>query len=296
MAGTDKKDKQESQQEVQQEQKAENSTDIAVYQEVEGIDFSSMGFSDEELAGLTGLDGMDATEIKIPYAELMSKDPTNPLHKKGDIIFPDGTIIHGWNGESLEHVTVLKVSKVRVMFPTPFNPQNSFDCRSIDGISGHTDGKYPGQACSTCQYSKYPKTGGASPCRDQRLLLIEHPNGSLFHILVGGVSVGEWKTFMAAQIMYLLKKAKVLAAFDLTLGVKTVTTNFGPFPALDFKLSNPKQPFYPAAKVKASLEALDTYKKFEKEYLEQAAVRTQEAMVSGGEEAPEAAGPNGDMF
>jgi hypothetical protein len=246
-----------------------------------GFDFADAGFTEEELAALTGMDQLGVGEIRIPYAELISKVTTTGL-KVGDIAFADGTIISGIDrGESVEDQSILKVQPVRVMFPTPFNPNNGFTCRSIDGLVGHTDGEYPGQECATCPHSQYPAGGGASPCRDQRLLLMTNPDGGLYHMQVGGVGVGVWKTFMSAQLFHLLPKARrIMGAFKVKMGVKMVTTNFGPFPALDFSL-NPKDPFVKGDRLKSNLESLKAYKAFEQEYTESAALQSKAAMAAG---------------
>lgn len=294
------KEKDQAQDQAQdQEQKAPSPASLVVFTPVDDFDFSDMGFSDEDLAGLTGLDSIDASEIRIPYAELQTKDPTNQNLKKGDIVFPDGTVIRGWGGEVLEDIAVLQVRKVRSMFPTPFNPKNSFTCRSIDGIVGHTDGQYAGRQCASCEFAAYPKEGGASPCRDQRLLLCSKANGEMFHIQIGGVGVGEWKNFLSTKAMPLLNKVKgIMCTLRLTVAVKTVNTDYGPFPALDFKLADSQKPFFDKAWVKDRLDALVTYRKFEKEYLESAATQTKAAMAAGMDDAPAAGGngANADLF
>jgi hypothetical protein len=262
----------------------ETSTELAVQptgNPFAGFDFADAGFSEEELATLTGMDQIGMGEIRIPYAELISKVTATGL-KVGDISFADGTVISGIDrAESVEDLSVLKVQPVRVMFPTPFNPNNGFICRSIDGIVGHTDGEYAGQECATCPMAVYPTGGGASPCRDQRLLLLTNPEGGLFHIQVAGVGIGIWKTFMSAQLFHLLPKARrILGAFKIKMSVKMVNTNFGPFPALDFSI-NPKDPFVSPERLRANLTSYKAYKEFEQQYTESAALQSKAAMAAG---------------
>lgn len=258
------------------------STEIAVpiSNPFSGLDFADLGFSEEEIKTLTGLDQIGMGEIRIPYAELIAKATRE--HKVGDIVFADGTVISGIDQKGcIEGVSVLKVQPVRVMFPTPFNPNNGFICRSIDGKVGHTDGEYPGQKCDECIYSKYPAEGGASPCRDQRLLLMTKDDGSLFHLQIAGVGINPWKTFMSAQLFHLLPKANhVIGAFKLKMAVKVIDTNFGPFPAIDFHL-NPKDPYVSRERLVANLTSYKAYKEFETQYAETAAVQAKAAMAAG---------------
>jgi hypothetical protein len=261
---------------------------------VEGLDLSELGFSDEEIKALTGLDAIDSSEIRIPYATLISKATRD--NELGDIVFPDGRVLKGYQGEIAEGISVLSIQPVRVYFPQPFNPNNGFICRSLDGKVGAPDGAYPGQACATCEFSQYPEAGGSSPCRDQRLLLCTNADGSLFHLQVGGVGVGVWKTFMSAQVFHLLPKAKnLLGALNISFGVKKMDTNFGPFPAIDFRI-DPKKPFHPVSRLKSNLNSLKSYKEFENFHVSTAADQTRVQMAVGEADSEAATGPNNGMF
>ncbi len=261
------------------------------------VDLSDLGLSNEELAALSGLDNA-VNDFRIPYASLVSKDTRE--HKKGDIVFADGKVIQGWNGEELEGVSILTFKSVRVYFPTPFNPNNTFVCRSINGRAGHYDGKYAGQECSTCEFSKYPAGGGASPCREQRLLLCTRSDGMMFHIQIGGVGVKEWNSFMSSQMFHLLPQSRIvkggepiLARFNLTLGVKQVDTANGMFPALQFKV-NPDNLFVDVNRLKTNLEILKSYRDLEEKHAETAATATHSAMSHDAE--PSSNSVNSDLF
>ena len=258
-----------------------------------GLDLEDLGFSADELKELSGLENIDSTEISIPYATLISKvTKDNAL---GDIVFPDGTVIHGANGEMAEEIAVLNIQPVRVMFPTPFSPKNSFTCRSLDGKVGAPDGEYAGRSCDQCEFSKYPEGGGASPCRDQRLLLCTRADGSLFHLQVSGIGMGVWKKFMSAQVFHLLPKARgILGALNVNIAVKMMDTDFGQFPAMDFKV-NTKQPFHNTDRLKTSLTALKSYKEFALDHAKSAANQTRVQMAAGEAEA-EGSGQNKELF
>ena len=251
-----------------------------------GLDLSMYGFSDDDLKGLTGLDKINSSEVSIPYAALISKKSRD--HNIGDIVFADGKVIKGGDGEVMNGVSILAVQPVRVMFPTPFNPNNSYECRSIDGIKGHVDGKYAGTLCAECEFSKYPEGGGASPCRDQRLLLCTTEEGSLFHLQIGGVGMKVWKAFLSAQAFHLLPKVKqIFGALKVSMGVKMVDTPaYGEFPTIDFNI-DPKDPFVDQHRLLANLNSLKAYKDFEQEHLESAADASRVQMaVSPEEEGP----------
>lgn len=262
---------------------------------MEGLNLEELGFSPEDIKALTGLDAIDSSEIRIPYATLISKATRD--HEIGDIVFPDGTIIKGRSGgEVAEGISVLKIQPVRVYFPTPFNPKSSYICRSLDGKVGAPDGDYAGTACATCEFAQYPEGGGSSPCRDQRLLLCTNQDGSLFHLQIGGVGVGVWKTFMSAQVFHLLPKVRnLLGAINVTLGVKMVDTNYGPFPAIDFRV-DPKKPVHTADRLKSNLNSLKSYKEFEEFHVSTSADQARVQMAVGEADSEGEAGPNKAMF
>lgn len=245
----------------------------------EGVDLAALGFSEEEIKELSGLDKIGANEIRIPYATLISKKTRD--NDVGDVVFADGTVVKGLNDEVAEEISVLKIQPVRVYFPENFNPNNSFICRSLDGIVGAPDGKFAGRACDTCEFAKYPEAGGASPCRDQRLLLCTDKDGALFHLQVGGVGVGVWKSFMSSQVFHLLPKARgILGALRVKIGVKMVNTSYGEFPALDFRIDK-KKPYHGNARLIANLNSLKSYKEFEDQHIRTAADQARVQMAAG---------------
>jgi hypothetical protein len=272
-------------------------TNLPVVNQGGFIDLEALGMSADELASLSGLDGA-LNDFRIPYATLISKDTRE--HKKGDVVFSDGKIIRGWSGEELPGISVLTCKTVRVYFPTPFNANNTFICRSIDGYVGYKDGAYPGQECSSCEFSKYPQTGGASPCREQRLLLCTREDGHIFHLQIGGVGVKEWNTFLNSQMLLLLPKSRIvpngkpiLGRFNLTLSVKEVDTPNGMFPALQFK-PDPQQLFVSNERLKGNLDLLKTYRDLEERHAETAAVATKHSMAINSESNEVTA--NSDLF
>lgn len=269
----------------------EQNTIVAMENPFGGLDLSAYGFSDSDLAELTGLDKINASEISIPYATLISKASKD--HEIGDIVFADGSVMKGAKGETRPGISVLTIQPVRVYFPTPFNPNNDYICRSIDGKKGHADGEYAGQVCETCEFAKYPEAGGSSPCRDQRLLLCTNEDGGLFHLQIGGIGMKVWKTFLSAQAMNRLPKCKgLMGGLKLELGVKTIDTPFGPFPAASFNI-DPKDAYVSPERFMGNLNSLKSYKNFEKEHLESAAMQTKVQMAVDGEEG---SGQNKNLF
>lgn len=257
-----------------------------------GIDLSEYGFSDDELEALTGMESLDSSEISIPYATLIAKATRE--HEIGDIVFPDGSIMKGAKGETIKGLSVLNVQPVRVYFPQPFSPKNTFICRSLDGKVGAPDGKYAGRECAACEFSKYPEGGGSSPCRDQRLLLCTKEDGSLFHLQVAGVGVRVWKDFMSGHAMKFLPKVRhILGALNIEIGVKMVDTDYGPFPAVEFQ-SIVTDPFHSQERIIENLTLLKTYKEFSKEHAASAADQTRVQMAV--DEGPVASGENSEMF
>lgn len=255
------------------------------------LDFlTDYGFSNEELESLTGMENVDSSDIAIPYATLMSKDGTE--FKKGDLVLPGGKVIHGWDGEFLENVSILNIQPVRVYFPSPFKPTNSFVCRSLDGKVGAPGTEYEGRACATCEFAQYPEEGGASPCRDQRLLLCATED-SVFQIIVAGVGMKVFRSFMTQQLLTTLPKVKNLwLALNLRLSVSTVETDFGPFPALNFELDS-KNPINSNDLIINRLELLKSYKEFAIEHFDSAAQQSAVQMAVSEEEE---VGENSDMF
>lgn len=262
-----------------------------------GLDFNlaDCGFSADELDDLSGLDELNPTDITIPYATMIKKAKTG--YKLGDFEFADGTKVSlAEEGAAIENISILQVMNVRVMFPEKFNAQNSFICRSLDGKVGAPGAEYEGRACDSCEFAKYPEGGGASPCRDQRLLLCAREDGSLFHLQVHGVDIKEWKMFMSSQAMHLLtvlkKKigAKMLGGLRVSITHKEAETTFGPFPAVSFKV-NPENPFHDKETILRNAEALRSYRDFyQKESLESAAHQAKANIVNGGDVIEEGGG------
>lgn len=282
------------------EESAATGTEVAVVNtglaafDFGGLDLQELGFSEEELKELTGLESIDSSEIRIPYATLIQKDSKE--YSKGDILFADGTLIKGLKGEVVENIAILKVQPVRVYFPTPFNPNNTYICRSIDGKVGAEDGEYAGRLCASCEFAKYPEAGGASPCRDQRLLLCSREDGSLFHLQISGIGVGVWKQFMSAQLFHLLPKAKnILGMIKVKMAVKAEETNFGMFAAIDFRV-DPKDPFHNPDRIRQNLNSLKSYKEFETDHAKSAANQARIQMAAGEAEQDAGNGVNKSLF
>lgn len=267
----EKQEKQEDKNEVATvENQVETSDDEEEYDE---DDYSNLGI--DNLDDLTGLDDLDASKIKVPYAKLYRKPA--PGFKPGDIELVDGTIIHGADGETLDNLSILMKQSVRVYFPEKYNKNNSFICRSFDGKVGAPDGEFPGRKCSECPFSKYPEGGGSSPCRAQELLLCTLPGGDMFYLLVSGISVKPfYEIFISNEMMKGLRKAKrkikisTLGALNLRASVEMEDTDNGQFPKMIFRVDREK-PIVNRSRLIDNLEMLDNYKVFEREAIATAA-------------------------
>jgi hypothetical protein len=266
------------------------------------LDLTAFGFSAEELGGLSGLNELNPTDITIPYASMTKKIKTD--YALGDFEFADGTkVALGDEETTIDNISILQVMNVRVMFPDKFKASNSFICRSLDGKVGAKGSEYEGRSCDTCEFSKYPEEGGASPCRDQRLLLCAREDGSMFHLQVHGVDIKEWKSFLSSQIMHLLPIVKrklgveMIGAIKVSISCKMVTTEYGPFPALRFKV-DPKDAFFDNDTILRNAQSLSSYNNFYKqESLESAAHQTQANMANGGDVVSEQGeGKNKELF
>jgi hypothetical protein len=291
-------------QEVAVQEEAEKKQYEVADKKVEGLelDLTDFGFSKEELADLSGLDELNPTDITIPYATMIKKSKKG--YKLGDFEFADGTKVElGDEKTTIDNISILQMMNVRVMFPAEFDPANSFDCRSLDGKVGAPGAKYEGRDCGTCEFAKYPEKGGASPCRDQRLLLCAREDGSLFHLQVHGVDIKEWKMFMSSQVMHLLPKVKkkigveLLGALKISIGCKMTETTYGDFPALQFKI-NPDDAFMSNEAIVRNVGSLRSYKQFfQQESLESAAHQTQANIANGGDIVSEQGnGQNSNLF
>jgi hypothetical protein len=279
---------------AKQEEAAKEKYEVAAGNDLE-LNLADYGFSADELEDLSGLDELNPTDITIPYATMIKKAKKG--YKLGDFEFADGTKVElGVEGASIDNISILQVMNVRVMFPADFDPSNSFTCRSLDGKVGAPGAEYEGRDCSTCEFSKYPEKGGASPCRDQRLLLCAREDGSLFHLQVHGVDIKEWKMFMSSQVMHLLPLVKkkigvqMIGALKVSITHVSADTNFGEFPAISFKI-NPEDAFHEKSTIIRNAEALRSYKEFyQKESLESAAHQAKANIVNGGDVIEEAGG------
>lgn len=267
--------------------------------ELGSLDYlADLGYSAEELAELTGLTNLKQSDISIPYAYLKQKEDTNTA--KGDLLLPSGHVVKGWVGKNpdgthtetsvLKGVSILNVQPVRVFFPEKFNPKNSFICRSIDGEVGAPDGEYAGRKCATCEFAQYPEGGGASPCRDQKLLLMATED-EVFHFVISGVGMKIFKDFITQQSMSMLPKVKnmlPLLRYDIT--VDNVATDYGPFAVLRFTLN--ERPIASKEEAQRNLGIVKSYREFSTEHFASAAAATQvDNMLSKGE-----AGENDDAF
>lgn len=260
-----------------------------------GLDLEALGYSKEELAELTGLDAIDASEIRIPYATLIQKPNKNNGWVQGDLVLPDGTVVKCYDGEVIANASVLAVLKVRSYFPEKFDPKNSFICRSLDGKVGADDGTYAGRPCAECEFAKYPEGGGASPCRDQRLLVLALEDGSLMHMNVSGIGVKSWKDFMSAQVFHLLPKVhNLLPALKVAIGAKAQDTDFGEFACPTFTIDK-KDATHTVEKIKENLNSLKSYNEFKQDHLKSAAIQTQIQRAIDGEDL-EASGENSEAF
>jgi hypothetical protein len=286
------------QEEVKNEVAVKETTDLAAA--AEGYDLSDFGFDIDELDDLSGIDSINASDIRVPYGKIYAKAANG--RKVGDIELPDGTVIAGGEGEILDGISILKVQPVRVMFPQPFKPKNTFICRSFDGKTGANEeqSKYAGHNCATCDFSKFPEEGGSSPCREQQLLLCTDKEGSMFYLLVSGIGVGEFKrTFLSVEMMKGLRlvkkqlKKSVLAALNLTVSIEFQETDFGPFPKPIFRV-NKEQPLVNKERLIMNLEAYSGFKEFEDEAVATAATFAQHEQ--GEHEVEGATGQNAEMF
>lgn len=275
----------------------ENETQLTI---PEGYDLEELGFDIDELDDLSGIDSINSSDIRVPYAKLYAKVATG--RKLGDIELPDGTIIHAGDGEVLKGLSILKIQPVRVYFPQPFKKNNTFICRSFDGKVGAPDGKHPGAACANCEFSKYPEDGGASPCREQMLLLCTVEDGTMFYLLVSGIGVGEFKkSFMSVEMMKGLRAVKkqlkksVLAALNLTVSVEMQETEFGSFPKPVFRVDREK-PLVDMDRLRLNLEAYSGYKEFEDEAVATAATFAQTEQGEHVEATEGTGGQNDAMF
>ena len=297
--------------EVKEEVVNETANEVAVKEEtapaeVPAYDLSALGLDMEELEGLTGLDNMNATDFRVPYGKLFSK--VTKERKLGDIELPDGTVIHGGEGEVLKGVSILSFQTVRVYFPQPYKAGNTFICRSLDGKKGADEeaSAYSGQPCATCEFSKYPEDGGASPCREQVLLLCTTDEVPMFYLLVSGIGVREFKkSFISVEMLKGLNLSKkalglkktssgVLAALNLNVNVEMEDTDNGPFPKMIFRLDR-DNPIVGKERFMSNIDSFSSYKTFEKEAVESAATYARTEQSENAEEA-QAAGQNGNMF
>lgn len=275
----------------------DQSTDLEIGDD---FDLESLGFDVEELDHLSGLESINASDIRVPYGKMYAK--VQKGRKLGDIELPDGTVYEGANGEMLTELSILKIQTVRVMFPQPFSPKNTFICRSLDGKYGAEDGKYPGQPCATCEFAQYPEDGGASPCREQLLLLCTLPDKTLFYFLVSGIGVSEFKkTFMSVEMMRGLSlvkkklKKNVLGALNITMSVQFEDTDYGEFPKPIFRVDKEK-PLVNQERLVANLEAYQSYKEFEDEAVATAATFAQDEQGEHDVQDEADAGENADAF
>lgn len=279
---------------AKQEEVVKEKYEVAAGNDLE-LNLADYGFSADELADLSGLDELNPTDITIPYATMIKKAKKG--YKLGDFEFADGTKYElGEEGVSIDNVSILQVMNVRVMFPEKFDAANSFICRSLDGKVGAPGAEYEGRSCEGCEFARYPEAGGASPCRDQRLLLCAREDGSLFHLQVHGVDIKEWKAFLSSQVMHLLpiveKKlgAQMIGALKVSITHVEAETKFGEFPAVSFKI-NPDDAFHNNETIIRNAQSLRSYKKFyQKESLESAAHQTKANIVNGGDIIDEAGG------
>jgi hypothetical protein len=288
-------------QEVVQNEVAVQDTAVAENDDIpDGYDFSDLGFDADELDTLTGLDTINSSDIRVPFGKFWAV--TKDGRTAGDIELPDGTIISGGSGGVLEGLCILKPQTVRVYFPQPYKPTNKFICRSLDGSNAAQEeaSEYAGRACAGCEFAVYPEGGGSSPCREQVLLLCTLADGTLFHLLVSGIGVGDWKKqFLSVEMMKGLalvkKKLKkgILAALNIKVSIGEKDTDYGKKPVIQFRVDK-EQPLVTLDRLKANLDAYSSYKEFEQEAVESAATFAQHEQTEYKEE--EATGQNGQMF
>lgn len=289
--------KETAQEEVKNEVAVKETTDLAAVANEYNLD--ELGFELDELDELSGIESINASDIRVPYGKFYAKIATD--RAVGDIELPDGQILNLLNGGVLEGISILKIQPVRVYFPQPYKKNNTFICRSFDSKVGAPDGEYAGHDCASCEFSKYPVDGGSSPCREQQLLLCTLADGTMFYILVSGLSVGEFKRgFMSVEMMKGLRAVKkqlkrsVLAALNITATAEMVNTDNGPFPKLIFRVDKEK-PLVSKDRLVANLEAYSGYKEFEEEAVATAATFAQHEQ--GEHDAAEGStGQNAEMF
>lgn len=279
------KEEEVKQEEVVKEETTEE-TGVVVQQTeaamINNADDEELEFSLDELDELDGLDGLRPGDFRVPYAKLFQKRKTvdGKTLDLGDILLPNGDIIYGIKeGQTLDEVCVLKSQTVRVYFPEKYVAgDTTVICRSRDAVVGAPDGEYAGQECASCEFAKFPEGGGASPCREQKLLLCTLPDGTLFHYLVSGVGVKEFRDqFLSTELQKGLRitqkkyknKRGVMAALNLSMSIKEKDTPNGPVAVPVFTMMDPET--VSNARLNSNLAAYKSYKTFEEEAIDTAA-------------------------
>lgn len=284
--------KEEENEEAAEAQKETGELAQTSMQNLPDMSLAEMGLDIDDFDDVSGTEHLDSSDMSIPYAKLYSKRQNG--YEVGNFVLPDGQVIDGKDGEELTDISILSIRKTRVMFPENYKAGNTFICRSFNNIEGAPDGAYPGQPCATCEFSKFPEGGGAPPCSMQYLLLCTSKNVKLFHVIISGIGVSEFKKKFASTEMQrglsAVRKAlgvkdpkfRFIGGVNINMKVGEKDTEYGPFPYLHFYV-NRDQPVVDAETFQENREAAKMYKDFEEDSLKAAAHHTASQEDMGGE-------------
>ncbi|MEG0728188.1 MAG: hypothetical protein RR420_01060 [Anaerovoracaceae bacterium] len=177
--------------------------------------------------GVTGLETIDASDIKMPKIKLLQ--PTSPevQKSKGKILAGQfyNTVTQAVTDEV--EVVFLAIEKTRVMFPTPFKRGEEALCKSYDAVHGQGCGS---GVCAKCDYSNWDKAkadGKNKPDCNMGYVWIgvdAHTNEP-FRMIMSGAAVAETKDFLSKL------RASGISPYRLivTLGTEEKDTDSGVF-------------------------------------------------------------------
>lgn len=186
---------------------------------------AGLDIPDDLMAQASGIESYrDTRLIDIPYLKFKNSDTKE--HRSGDFIFPDGSIVHGGLGQTIE-IAILQVQRPRVMFPEydAKNAEgNSPICRSFDGEMGDPNMTYAGQNCKTCQFSKWGKNKEKPACSEQRRILIRRLNGDgteeYYYVSMKGSNISPFDNFIKEELKKYAPKLPNGEPFSLAVKVK----------------------------------------------------------------------------
>ena len=215
--------------------------EIATNETFFSIDEISQSFQQE--GSITGLENLNASDIKMPNFKLLQPTSREVAESKGKL--SPGQFLNSVTGEGVDQLEVvfLAINKTRVRWARPFKRGQDPLCRSFDAVRSENGAI----ACDTCPYSQWNRGDKGADNRPECNLSytlvgktdFDNSAPTPFRMIISGASISNAKDFFTTAVA----KKLPLYAFRLVLTSKLESNDQGSYYVIKIdlkKLVDPK--------------------------------------------------------